>query len=58
MVGLDKYPEWNPFIQQAIGKLKVDDEVDVKVRTETQDITLHCVVVKVVLKRNLAENIT
>jgi hypothetical protein len=51
VVGLDKYPEWNPFIQQAIGKLKVDDEVDVKVRTETQDITLHCVVVKVVLNK-------
>ena len=54
MVGLDKYPEWNPFIQQAIGKLKVDDEVDVKVRTETQDITLHCAVVKVVLNKEFS----
>lgn len=48
LASLDKYPEWNPLIHQAIGKLKEGEKVDIKVRTETQDMILHCVVVKVV----------
>lgn len=48
LASLDKYPEWNPMIYQAVGKLEVGEKVDIKIKTETQDMTLHCVVVKVV----------
>lgn len=42
---LDKYPEWNPFIYQAVGKARVGEKVDITVRSGSKEMTLHCTVV-------------
>ena len=47
LTNFDKYPEWNPLIHHAIGKLKVGEKVDIKIKTETQELIPHCVVIKV-----------
>ena len=47
LTSLDKYPEWNPFIKQAIGNPKVGGKVDITVRSGIKDMVLHCVVVRV-----------
>ena len=43
---LDKYPEWNPFIYQAVGKARVGEKVDITVRSGSKEMTLHCTVVR------------
>jgi hypothetical protein len=43
---LDQYPEWNPFIHQAIGKAKMGEQVDITFKTGSKEMTLHCLVIK------------
>jgi hypothetical protein len=50
---LDKYPEWNPFIHHAIGKIKMGEKVDITFKTGSKEMTLHCVVIKVEPNREL-----
>lgn len=47
LTSLDKYPEWNPFIHNAIGTAKVGEKVDITFRSGSKERTLHCTVVKV-----------
>lgn len=46
LTGLDHYPEWNPFIRQALGTAKVGEKVDIAVHSGTKELTLHCTVIK------------
>ena len=47
LTNLDKYPEWNPFIYHAIGKIKVGGKVNITFKSGSKEMTLHCTVVKV-----------
>ncbi len=53
LTDLDKYPEWNPFIHHAVGKPKAGESVDITFRSTSQEMTLHCTVVKVEPNREL-----
>jgi hypothetical protein len=44
---LDKYSEWNPFLQHASGKAELGEKVDVTFKNGSKDMILHCIVVKV-----------
>jgi hypothetical protein len=46
LTDLDKYPDWNPFIHYAVGKVKVGEKVDITFRSGSKEMTLHCTVVK------------
>jgi len=46
LTNFDQYPEWNPFIQQAIGKAKVGEKVDITFHSESKVMTLHCIFIK------------
>ena len=48
-----KFPDWNPFIQHAIGKAKVGEKVDITFPTGAKDMTLHCTVLKAESDREL-----
>ena len=50
---LDRWTEWNPFIQHAIGKAKAGEKVDITFRSGSKEMTLHCTVVKVEPGREL-----
>jgi len=54
LTSLDKYPEWNPLIRRAIGTAKLGEKVDINVGSETKEMILHCVVVKVEPNKQLA----
>lgn len=41
-----KYPEWNPFITRAIGKVEVGSGVDISVSSGSKALRLHCTVIK------------
>ena len=41
-----KYPEWNPLITQAIGKVEVGARVDITVPSGSKEMKLHCTVIK------------
>jgi len=47
LTDLDKWPDWNPFIYQAIGKAKLAEKVDITFRSGSKEMTLHCTVAKV-----------
>jgi hypothetical protein len=47
LTDLAQYPDWNPFIHEAIGKAKVGEKVDITVRSGSKEMTLHCQVIKV-----------
>jgi hypothetical protein len=47
LTSLDQYPEWNPFIHQAIGKAEQGEKVDIMVRSGAKETRLHCTVIKV-----------
>jgi hypothetical protein len=47
LADLDKWTEWNPFIQHAIGKAQVGEKVDITFKSGSKEMTLHCTVVKV-----------
>jgi hypothetical protein len=53
LTNLDQYPEWNPFIHQAIGTAKVGEKVDITFRSGSKEMTLHCTVVKAEPNREL-----
>ena len=50
---LDRYPEWNPFIHHAIGKVKVGETVDIDFQPDSKGLKLHCTVVTVNQNREL-----
>jgi hypothetical protein len=45
LTGLEKYPEWNPFIRHAIGKAEVDKTVDIDFQPDSKGLKLHCTVI-------------
>jgi hypothetical protein len=47
LTALDKYPEWNPFLHHAVGKVELGAKVEVIFKYGSKDMTLHCMVVKV-----------
>lgn len=53
LTDLDKWPEWNPFIHHAIGKVQVGAAVDITVRSAAKEMTLHCTVIKAEPNREL-----
>ena len=44
LTDLDRYPEWNPFICHAIGKVKIGEPVDIDFQPDSQGLKLHCTV--------------
>ena len=53
LTDLAKYPEWNPFITHAIGKVEVGAWVDITIPSGSKETRLHCTVVKAEPKREL-----
>mgnify|MGYP003382153307 CR=1 FL=1 len=53
LTDLDKWPEWNPFIHHAIGKVQVGEAVDITFRSASKEMTLHCTVIKAEPNREL-----
>jgi hypothetical protein len=53
LTDLDKYPEWNPFLHHAIGKVELGAKVDVIFKSGAKNMTLHCIVTKVEPNREL-----
>lgn len=46
LTDLAKYPEWNPFITQAIGRVEVGARVEITVPSGSKEMNLHCKVIK------------
>ena len=46
LTDFSKYPEWNPFITLAIGKVEVGARVEITVPSGSKEMKLHCKVVK------------
>jgi hypothetical protein len=46
LIDFSKYPEWNPFITQAIGKAEVGARVEITVPSGSKELRLHCTVIK------------
>jgi hypothetical protein len=46
LTDLDKYPEWNPLITKAIGKVEVGERVEITVPSGSKEMKLHCTVIK------------
>ena len=44
LTDFDKYPEWNPLLCRAEGKLAVGEKVDLRVRSASNDMNLLCTV--------------
>lgn len=53
LTDLDQYPQWNPFIHQALGQAKVGEPVDITFRSGSKNMTLHCTVTRVEPNREL-----
>jgi hypothetical protein len=53
LTDLAKYPEWNPLITRAIGKVEVGASVDITVPSGSKEMILHCTVIKVEPKQVL-----
>ena len=53
LTDLEKYGDWNPLLYQAVGKAEVGEPVEVKFRTASKGMTLHCRVVKAEPPREL-----
>lgn len=47
LTDLDKYPEWNPLLCRAEGKLAVGEKVDLRARSGSNDMNLLCTVTAV-----------
>jgi hypothetical protein len=47
LIDLNQYPEWNPFIHHATGKVQVGEKVNIQVRSGAKEMSLHCTVTKV-----------
>ncbi|MGE5465107.1 MAG: SRPBCC family protein, partial [Syntrophothermus sp.] len=54
LTGLNKYPEWNPFIYHVQGTARVGEKVDIQVRSGEKEMTLHCTVTAVEPGRKLS----
>jgi hypothetical protein len=46
LIDLAKYPEWNPLITQAIGRVEVGARVEITVPSGSKEMKLHCTVTK------------
>jgi hypothetical protein len=46
LIDLAKYPVWNPFITQAIGRVEVGARVEITVPSGSKEMKLHCRVIK------------
>ena len=46
LIDLARYPEWNPFMTQAIGKAEVGSRVEITVPSGSKDLKLDCRVIK------------
>jgi len=53
LTDLDRYSQWNPFIQKAIGTTKIGESVDITFKSASKEMTLHCMVFKVEPNRGL-----
>jgi hypothetical protein len=53
LTNLDLYPEWNPFIHHAIGKVEIGETVDIDFQPDSKGLKLHCTVVTVEPNREL-----
>jgi hypothetical protein len=47
LTDFDKYPEWNPLLCRAEGKLTVGEKVNLTARSESSDMNLLCTVTTV-----------
>jgi hypothetical protein len=54
LTDLDKYPEWNPFIHHAIGKVESGEKVAITFLKGKKDMTLHCKVTRLVPNKELS----
>jgi hypothetical protein len=54
LADLAKYPEWNPLLYRADGKLEVGEIVEVSAKTATKDMDFRCTVIKVEPNREFA----
>jgi hypothetical protein len=54
LTDLDKYPDWNPLIYRAEGKVALGKEVNISAKTESNDLDLRCSVVKVEANREFS----
>ena len=54
LTDLDKYPEWNPFICHAIGKVETGKTVDINFQPDGNGLILHCTVTKFQPNRELS----
>ena len=53
LTDLDKYSQWNPFIQKAIGNTKTGESIDITFKSDSKEMVLHCTVIKVEHKQEL-----
>jgi hypothetical protein len=53
LTDLDLYPEWNPFIHHAVGKAETGEKVDITFKNGSKDMTLHCMVTRLVPNKEL-----
>ena len=54
LTDLDKYPEWNPLLCRAEGKLAVGEKVNLTARSASNDMNLLCTVAAVEPKRQFS----
>jgi hypothetical protein len=53
LADLGKYPEWNPFIHHALGTAEAGGKVDIKIKSGSKELALHCSVLKAEPNREL-----
>ena len=54
LTDLGKYPEWNPLLCRAEGKLIVGEKVNLTAKSASNDMNLLCTVTKVVTNRQFS----
>ena len=54
LADLDKYPEWNPLLCRAEGKLVVGEKVKLTAKSASSDMKLLCTVTRVELNRQFS----
>jgi len=54
LTDLDKYPEWNPLLCRAEGKLIVGEKVNLTAKSASNDMNLLCTVTKVETNRQFS----
>lgn len=54
LTDLGKYPQWNPLLPRADGKLAMGEKVILTARSATKDMKLHCTVTSLEPKRQFS----